>query len=128
MEKRRLSALEIVGVMLITAVVGAVLWSQQGIASARERDITRKTAINHVYYYLETIYYPAHHFYPDMLVATQLPGLDAKYLKDPDGKSAGDVGSNIHYDPLRCDQGACSGYTLRSGLELEADFTKTSNR
>jgi hypothetical protein len=90
------------------------------------RDSTRKTAVNAIYYNLEYVYYPTFNGYPEHLTTDGLKGLDPSTLKDPNGKTVGEQGSDYNYTPKDCTNGVCKSYTLTANLENEADFTKNS--
>jgi len=97
---------------------------QKNETDALARDTARKTAINAMYYNLEEVYYPTQKSYPRVLSASNLKAMDSKLLKDPQGVVIGDQGSDYRYEPTGCNGEACSGYTLRTGLEKERDFIK----
>lgn len=128
MSKRRLTAAEIVVLVLLLALLSLFIWSQSSVYAARDRDLDRKVAINAIASSLEKIYYPAHHYYPSSISATTLPGLNPKYLKDPEGNAISHINSDFRYDPMDCNNDQCTGYSLRAHLEQETDFIKTSGQ
>lgn len=101
---------------------------QKNNVQVAARDDKRKTAINAMYYNLEEVFYAKNQFYPNKIDAKQLPAMDPELLTDPNGFAINDdTGlSNYHYEPVGCNGDKCTGYTLRTALENEADFIKKS--
>jgi hypothetical protein len=126
MRRSGISLLEIFPLAIFLIAVGLLVWWQLLSAQARERDTTRKTAMNAIYYELKEIYYPEHKSYPQVLQVTGLKGIDPAYFKDPSGKVITDSSSNYRYEPTGCDGQTCTGFTLRTSLEQEADFVKST--
>ena len=120
------TVLELIIAVVILLAAGTAFFIQKRDLQDMSQDAQRKTAINAIYYNLEDVYYPAHHAYPEHLTTDQLKGLDPSQLKDPNGATLGDFGSNYAYTPKNCTNGQCASYTLTADLKLEADFTKTS--
>lgn len=124
--QRGFTVLELIIAIVVLVVAGLFFFIQKRDLEIEARDSQRKTAINAIYYNLEDIYYPANGAYPEHLTADQLKGLDPAFLKDPDGKTVGEEGSNYRYEPKDCTDGKCKSYTLTADLENEADYTRES--
>ena len=120
------TVLELMIVIVFLVVAGTVFFVQKRDLEVAGRDSQRKTSINAIYYNLEDVFYPANKYYPEQLTSDQLKGLDPSQLKDPQGKTVGEYGSNYRYEPKDCQGGKCKSYTLTADLEYEADFAKTS--
>ena len=126
MQRRRLSGVEIVILVLFVVALGMICWSQIQLFAAHNRDVTRKTAANAIDSYLMTIYHPTHHYFPQTITAADSPGLDQTALVDPNGLPLNAPTSSYRYEPRDCDQTHCQSYTLRADLELENDFVRGS--
>jgi len=88
-------------------------------------DQDRKIAINAIHYNLEEVVRPTLNGYPRVLSASQLKAMDSSLLKDPEGNTVGEPGSDYRYEPTGCNGGnVCAGYTLIADLENESDFIK----
>jgi Tfp pilus assembly protein PilE len=122
------TVIELLVAVLFLASASAILFTQRTNLVAIQRDTTRKTAINAMYYSLEEVYYPAHNnSYPAKLDKATLPSVDPALFTDPNGKTLGDSSSNYRYEGTNCStDGVCKSYTLRALLEKEADYVKTS--
>lgn len=126
MRQRGFTVLELIIAIVFLLLAGSFFYIQKRDLEAANRDATRKTAINAIYYNLEDIFYTANKFYPEALTADQLKGLDPKILSDPNGKSFNQEGGDFRYEPNDCLENKCKSYTLRANLEHEADFVKSS--
>ncbi len=126
MKQRGFTVIELLSLILLLVVIGAVFWSQKTNIETAARDDKRKTAINAMYYSLEEVYYPTHKSYPKSLTASTLPSVDSAVFKDPNGKILGKTGSDYRYEGKNCTGEACKSYSLRAKLQNEADFVKTS--
>lgn len=126
MRNRGFTVLELIVAIVFLLVAGTIFFVQKRNLEMSTRDSQRKTAINALYYNLEDVYYPAHSAYPEHLTADQLKGIDPNTLKDPNGKTVGDQGSDYNYQPKDCTNSLCKSYTLTANMESEADYTKTS--
>lgn len=123
---RGFTVIELVIVIVVIAVASAVFFVQKNHVEIAARDETRKTSINALYYSLEEVYFVQHKSYPRVINAEVLPSVDPELFKDPSGVKIGESTSNFRYEALNCDGDACKGYTLRSTLENEDDYIKTS--
>jgi len=120
------TAIELVIAILFLVAAGTLFLIQKQNIQAINRDAQRKTAINAMYYNLKEVYFPANQSYPRTIDASKLKAIDPELFKDPGGKAVGDQASDYRYEPTGCNGDACSGYTLRTSLEREADYIKES--
>lgn len=126
MKQRGFTIIELLAVIVLFAIVGAVFWSQKTNIETASRDDKRKVAINAMYYSLEEVYYPTNKAYPKTLSSSNLPSVDKNLFKDPNGTTIGKANSEYTYEGKNCTQDACKSYTLSARLEHEADYTKQS--
>lgn len=110
-------------VVLLLGAAGLLTWQRNNLAEGY-RDEQRKTAINAMYYGLEESFYKEKGYYPLTIADNTLATVDNALLKDPDGVMINTAGSSYRYQPERCDQDKCQGYTLSAEMEREATFTK----
>ncbi len=121
------TVLELVVVVAVLAVGGWLFFTQQARVLATERDQDRKTAINAMYYNLEEVYYPQHKYYPSSIDSKTLRAMDPNLFTDPNGVKLGEANSDYRYNGTECStDGKCKSYTLRSTMEREAEYVKTS--
>lgn len=131
------TVIELVFVVLLLGAASVIFFIQKNNIEVTARDTQRKTAINAMYYGLEEVYYKQHKSYPRTLDATALPSIDEALFADPTGIKLGQttvtvndeevsVESDYRYEPTNCTDNSCKSYTLRTSLENEADFVKTS--
>lgn len=131
------TVIELVFVVLLLAAASVIFFIQKDNIEVTARDTQRKTAINAMYYGLEEVYYKQHKSYPRTLDAATLPSIDEALFTDPTGIKLGQttitvddeeisVESDYRYEPTNCTDNSCKSYTLRTTLENEADFVKTS--
>lgn len=121
------TVIEIIVAILFLASATAILFTQRQNLVATQRDASRKTAINAMYYSLEEVYYKAHNAYPNKLTAETLPSVDPALFTDPRGNKLGDSASSYRYEPTNCStDGSCKSYSLRALMEKEGDYVKTS--
>ncbi|MBM3210364.1 type II secretion system protein [Candidatus Saccharibacteria bacterium] len=112
----------VVGILfLVAAVIFAWQWNDLQISF---RDDQRKVAINAIYYGLEESFKPASGYYPEQIDDDTIKTVDPSLLTDPNGNKLGASDSDYRYEPTGCNDGRCTGYSLRALLENEADFTK----
>ena len=117
---------ELILVLLIFTTTAFILLWQQSSLSQGYRDDQKKTDINAIYYGLEESFYKENGYYPLAIKSERLRTVDAARLKDPDGNMIGSGASSYRYQPERCDQDRCQGFTLSADLEREASFVKRS--
>ena len=126
MNQRGFTVIELLSITILLLVIGVVFWTQKNNFEVAARDDKRKVAINAMYYSLEEVYYPAQKYYPKSLSASTLPSVDRNMFQDPNGVIIGNAGSDYRYEATNCDGDACKSYTLRTKLQNEADYVKTS--
>lgn len=127
MKQRGFTVIELLVVTVVFIVLGLVFWNQYNDVQAIRRDDQRRSAINAMYYNLEDIFYATNKYYPKTIDETKLTAMDKANFTDPDGHKLGTAESTYRYLPTNCTGEKCTGYTLRTTLEKEADFIK-SNR
>lgn len=116
--------------MLVIALLiaaGIIFFIQSNASNVANRDQQRKTSINSMYYALEKVYYPANKSYPRVLSSETLTSVDPSVFTDPNGNTIGTSESNYRYEPINCNGDVCTGYKLRSSLENEAEYVKSSS-
>lgn len=127
MHRRGFTVIELLVVIVILGIGGWLFFSERATITAEQRDSTRKTAINAMYYNLEEVYYEAHGYYPQSIDSKTLRAMDGTLFTDPDGIKLGEADSDYRYEPTGCStDGQCKGYSLRSAMEREADYVKTN--
>ncbi len=125
--KRGFTVIELFVVIVVLCVGGWLYFNEKSTADATQRDSARKVAINAMYYNLEEVFFPKNNYYPQTIDSKTLRAMDAGLFTDPNGVKLGEADSNYRYEPTGCTtDGKCSGYTLRSSMEREADFIKKS--
>ncbi|MGB4768556.1 MAG: prepilin-type N-terminal cleavage/methylation domain-containing protein [Candidatus Saccharimonas sp.] len=125
--KRGFTVIELFVVIVVLCVGGWLYFNEKSTADATQRDSARKVAINAMYYNLEEVFFPKNNYYPQTIDSKTLRAMDAGLFTDPTGIKLGEADSNYRYEPTGCTtDGKCSGYTLRSSMEREADFIKKS--
>lgn len=120
------TVIELILIVAVLAVASVIFFVQKNNLQISARDAERKTAINAMYYGLEQVYYKQNNSYPKTINQTVLPSVDPALFIDPSGAAIGDSSSNYRYLPTNCVGDKCASYTLRTTLENEADFIKTS--
>lgn len=126
MKQRGFTVIELLVITSLLVVIGTVFWTQKNNIEVAGRDDKRKIAINAMYYGLEKVYYKQNGYYPLKLNNTTLVSVDTALFKDPNGVILGEADSNYRYTPTNCTDDKCKSYSLRTTLENEADFVKTS--
>jgi prepilin-type N-terminal cleavage/methylation domain-containing protein len=125
MKQRGFTVIELLVVLVILIVGAWLFFSEQDNVNAVQRDSARKVAINAMYYNLEEVYYPQHNYYPQHIDSKTLRAMDPALFSDPTGIALGESDSDYRYDATGCStDGHCTGYTLRSIMERESDYTK----
>ena len=127
MKQRGFTVIEL---LITLTVLIAALWlfvNQYSTVESVQRDASRKVAINAMYYNLEEVYYPQKGFYPQSIDSKTLRVMDPALFTDPYDTKLGEQDSDYRYEPTGCStDGKCTGYTLRSAMEREADFVRTN--
>lgn len=127
MNQRGFTVIELLFLTVLLAVVGVVFWTQKNNIEIANRDDKRKVSINALYYGLEKVFYPTQGYYPKQLSTGTLPSIDPAHFKDPNGVAVGTPNSDFRYEPKKCEADKCMSYSLRTKLQSEADFVKTSD-
>ena len=120
------TVIEIIFIIIILGIASVLFFVQKNDLAVAARDQQRKTAINAMYYGLEEVFYKANNYYPETINETNLPSVDPALFTDPDGAKIGSSDSNYRYEATNCTDNKCKAYTLRTTLEKEADYVKTS--
>jgi prepilin-type N-terminal cleavage/methylation domain-containing protein len=123
---RGFTIIELMIVIVLFAVASVVFFVQKNNVEVVARDEARKTSINAIYYSLEEVYFKAHESYPRTVNSETLPSVDPELFKDPNDVKIGESASSFRYEPLDCNGDVCQSYSLRTTLENEDDFVKTS--
>ena len=125
--KKGFTVLELMLCIIFVGIFVVLFFLQKVNADAMDRDEKRKVAINAIYYALEEGYYAKNHYYPEKIEnAEELPWIDPNLFTDPYGTLLWSEGSNYTYEAKNCEDGKCKSYELRSIMEKEEDFVKTS--
>lgn len=125
-QSKGFTVVEIIVVIVILLSASLIFFMQRNAIAVAARDDERKTDINSMYYALEKVYYPIHQSYPRTLNSSTLSTIDPANFIDPSENTIGASDSDYRYEPTGCSEEACSGYSLRSSLENEADYIKTN--
>lgn len=120
------TVIEIIFVAVLVSIASVLFFVQKQSLEVTARDDTRKIAVNAMYYSLEEVFYPANKYYPQTISSDNLKSVDPVLFTDPDGIAINTASSSYTYSPTNCTDNQCKSYTLKSTLEKEADFTKTS--
>ncbi len=120
------TVIEILFVAVLISVASILFFIQKHNIEVVAHDDTKKVAINAMYYSLEEVFYPSHKYYPQSISSDNLKSVDPALFTDPEGIKIGTAGSAYTYSPTNCVDNKCKSYTLRSTLENEGDFIKTS--
>ena len=123
---RGFTVIELLIVVAILAAASIIFFVQKNGIEIAARDEQRKTAINAMYYSVEEVYFKQNGFYPRTLDGTTIPSVDVALLSDPKGVKIGESDSDYRYEVSDCDGDKCKRYTLRTTLENEDDFVRTS--
>jgi type II secretory pathway pseudopilin PulG len=108
-------------------ITGSILFFiQKNNLEVANRDETRKTSINAMYYGIEEVFYKTNAYYPRTIDSKTLPSVDPVLFADPQGVKIGESNSDYRYETSNCDGDRCKSYSLRTTLENEADFVKTN--
>lgn len=127
MKHKGFTVVELLIVIVILAVGGWLFFNEKARINEVQRDTTRKTAINAMYFNLEEVFYEKNFYYPVTIDSKTLRAMDPSLFTDPQGIKIGDTNSNYRYDGKECTtDGHCKGYELRSTMEREDDFVKTN--
>ena len=120
------TVIEILFIVILLGTASVLFFVQKNDLSIISRDDKRKTSINAMYYGLEEVFYNANKYYPQTISSDNLKSVDPDLFTDSNGLKIGEAGSLYSYEPTNCIDQKCKSYTLKSSLENEADFVKTS--
>jgi len=124
--KKAFTVIELLFLIVVSIIIGTLIWTQINNIEIAKRNDKRRSAINAMYYNLEEVYYPAHKSYPRTIDEKVLVAMDKNLFTDPNGVKLGSGKSNYRYEPTNCVDTTCGSYSLRSILESEQDYVKTS--
>ncbi|MDB5162126.1 MAG: hypothetical protein JWM52_634 [Candidatus Saccharibacteria bacterium] len=124
--QRGFTIIELIFIIVLLSAASILFFFQKNNIEVAGRDEVRKTSINAMYYSLEEVYFKANGFYPRTIDEKILPSVDPDLFKDPQGVKITESKSNYRYESSDCDADKCKSYTLRTTLENEDDFVKTS--
>lgn len=128
MRQRGFTVIELLTLITLLVIIGAVFWTQKTALETSTRDDARKVSINALYYGLEEVYYPTNGHYPKVLSPSTLPSVDPNLFNDPNGVAIGKADSDLSYEGKDCSGDDCNSYSLRAKLQNEADYVKDSRR
>lgn len=123
---RGFTVIELVFIVLIAGLASILFFIQKQNVTVAADDMHRKTAINAMYYGLEEVYYPANGYYPSSISSDNLKSVDPYLFTDPNGVKIGTAGSEYTYSPTDCLNDKCKSYSLKTTLQNEADYVKSS--
>jgi len=124
---KRKNGFTVVEILIVGAVVtlGTILFFvQKSNLDAMERDESRKTAVNAMYYALEEGFYPTNGYYPEYISEENIKMIDPALWTDPSGVNLGTDGSSYTYEAANCQNGRCTEYILKATLEKEDIYVK----
>lgn len=120
------TVIELLFIVLLLGAASVLFFIQKNNIEVSAHDNAKKTAINAMYYSLEEVFYPTNKYYPQSISSENLKSVDPKLFTDPDEIELGTAGSAYTYSPTNCNDNKCKSYTLKSTLNNEADYIKTS--
>ena len=127
MKHKGFTVVELLVTIVILGVGGWLFFTEKAQVTAVQRDAARKVAINAMYYNLEEVFYEKNNYYPVTIDSRTLRAMDPALFTDPTGVKLGDAASDYKYDGKNCTtDGHCKSYELRSTMEREGDYIKTS--
>ena len=125
--RKAFTVLELMLCIIFVGIFVVLFFMQKVNTEAMDRDEKRKIAINAIYYALEEGYYEKNHYYPEKIEeAATLPWIDPNLFTDPYYTPLWSEGSDYTYEAKGCDGGKCKSYELRSNMEKEEEYIKTS--
>lgn len=120
------TVIEILAVILFLGAATILLFIQKDNLQASQRDHTRKTAVNAMYYNLEEVFFEKNGYYPSKIDSKMLRAMDPELFTDPDGVKMNEDSSSYRYEGLNCNNEKCKAYKLTATLEKEAVYEKTN--
>ncbi len=124
--KNGFTVIELIFVIALLGFASILFYIQKQNIEISSRDDKKKIAINAMYYSLEEVYYQTHRYYPQTINSDILPSVDPSLFNDPNGIAVNSPESSYTYSPTDCSNNKCKSYTLKSSLEKEGDYIKTS--
>ena len=125
--RKAFTVLELMLCIIFVGIFVVLFFMQKVNVDAMSRDEKRKVAINAIYYALEEGYYDKNQYQPEKIDKAEiLPWIDPNLFTDPYGTALWMDGSNYTYEAKDCENEKCKSYELRSIMEKEEDFVKTS--
>jgi len=141
-KQRGFTVIEVMVALVVLCLMTFFFIVQRGDLEKASRDSQRKSAINAMYYVLTEDYYKDNGYYPRTISRKTLPAVDPKLFTDPDGYTLEDDKCvytdkkdkqkfngkcNYVYEAKDCSgDGKCQGFTLRTKLETEGEYKKSS--
>ena len=122
--KKGFTVLEIIIVSIFACLLFIIFFIQKSNLDAFNRDNTRKTAINAMYYALEESFYKDNGYYPESISEENIKVIDPSLWTDPLGFNLGNPDGSYFYEPANCKNGKCKEYTLKAILEKEDTYIK----
>lgn len=123
--KKGFTLIELLIVGAFAALLVIIFFIQKANVDAMDRDDSRRTAINAMYYALEEYYYPTYGYYPSEISEDNLTVIDPALFTDPFGANIGNDDSSYSYEPANCNEkNECREYILRAQLEKEDTYIK----
>ena len=126
--RKGFTILELVIVATFAGLLFLLFFVQKTSLDAFDRDESRKTAINAMYYALEESFFKDHNYYPESISEENIKVIDPALWTDPDGHNLGDPESSYSYQAGNCNNGKCKEYILKAKLEKETDYIKTNRK
>lgn len=125
LDKSGYTAVELLFVIVLIAVLGLLFGYVLRQNAADSRDVQRKRDISAIYFSLEANK-SAELGYPEKISSDNLEGIDPEALIDTKGVKLGETNAEYRYYPAECTGGFCKSYELKVNLEKEAEFIKRS--
>ena len=122
--KKGFTILEVIIVGVFATLLLILFFVQKQNIDAMDRDESRKTAINAMYYALEEGFFADHGYYPEQISENNIKIIDPALWTDPLGFNLGDPMGSYFYEPANCKDGHCKEYTLKAILEKESEYIK----
>ena len=110
--KKGFTILELIIVAVFASLLFVFFFIQKSNLDAMERDESRKTAINAMYYALEEGFYKNAGYYPETISEENIKVIDPALWTDPLGFNLGDPLGSYFYEPANCKEGKCKEYIL----------------
>jgi prepilin-type N-terminal cleavage/methylation domain-containing protein len=138
--------IELLIAFVVLATLAIFFAIQRHDLETAQRDQTRKTAINAMYYNLTEVFYAENKYYPETISRSNLKAMDPALFTDPNKRTLNgneclykgtdengkekeltDGDCNYRYTPSDCNEkGECQKFKLTASLEAEAEYMKNS--